>query len=782
MQNMYEKLVLVSVHEKSGIIRPSISHSPSTNSEIWSILKLLAYETPSRFNFGDASKLRQLMDRRLASITPEKVQDMINALTAEDLRTLLAIISPLAQMYTLGSSRPSKEPQMLSPILTLMWDSVVKSLGIVGNPSGSLLSLVLDNFALHSCEDGDAFTAQDITPQNLYLRCNFFDGAESTLTDQFAYLLIKLEMSLAAVYQKAVKISNALEIGANRELEPETNLPVELQLLLTEINSLLTRSFTEYEAHRDTLDLQFWPEKLMHTLSTFPFPPSACTTPSTSTTTTLPSPLSFGLLFVTRLLHLCDTPLPPQGGYLPVHVALLDETAVLGNSLYKYIQSTPCPALLRVYSQCQKTVGKFLAANTGPHAPFFSTCVTIQPSPIEVFSIESLPLPRTVPRQSDPSLSVSVLINVGNNDNTHSETPLITNTHSKHETKSAEENNDDTELVWPSGVLGPSLGISAQALLWKQLSFNPSMSFLSIPPEVNEALWYSTLAIGAVCFTLYLHKVIFHWSAFQYELHHNVRVNLIFPGVVALMLMTLAVPPSVTGKVWNAPIDQNVFYAWVAILGGLEFYLYGEWLMGDPQRGFSRGNPAFNIAIVGNFVIAIVGAQAQCVELATFFFCIGSLTWIVMVASLFGRNDTGAPGKLWNLDPKFHPVIFLFVTPPSVASVAATNITGGLNYVSRFFFFVALYFYILVGVRNIRHLWRVPFNMSYWAYTYPLAASSIAAISYHKAIDTEFTKVLACMLSFFSAAFVFLLCVPQTVRLFWQDKVRVRDPVKACPL
>ncbi len=89
------------------------------------------------------------------------------------------------------------------------------------------------------------------------------------------------------------------------------------------------------------------------------------------------------------------------------------------------------------------------------------------------------------------------------------------------------------------------------------------------------------------------------------------------------------------------------------------------------------------------------------------------------------------------LPEKMLPTLFILIAPPAVAFIAYLGLTGELNAFAKILYFHALFTTVLILSFADRFV-RLPFYLSWWAYTFPLAAITLANIRYHAGI--EFTR------------------------------------------
>lgn len=239
-------------------------------------------------------------------------------------------------------------------------------------------------------------------------------------------------------------------------------------------------------------------------------------------------------------------------------------------------------------------------------------------------------------------------------------------------------------LRFPISSFGICLGVSSQAILWKTLAISPSTKFLHVSRYANFALWCTALALMATVSSAYALKVVFYFEAVRREYYHPVRVNFFFAPWIACLFLSIGVPPAVAGT-----LHHGLWYVLMAPILCLELKIYGQWMSGGERRLSKVANPSNHLAIVGNFVGALLGASMGLKEGPIFFFAVGLAHYVVLFVTLYQRLPTNV-----TLPKELHPVFFLFVAAPSVACVAWATIRGDFDYVSRIAFFTAMFLYV----------------------------------------------------------------------------------------
>ncbi|VAH11359.1 unnamed protein product [Triticum turgidum subsp. durum] len=290
-------------------------------------------------------------------------------------------------------------------------------------------------------------------------------------------------------------------------------------------------------------------------------------------------------------------------------------------------------------------------------------------------------------------------------------------------------------LRFPISAFGMCLGVSSQAMLWKTLESEPSTKFLHVHPAANHVLWWISVTLMVVVSITYLLKVVFYFEAVRREFHHPVRVNFFFAPSIACLFLVKGVPH----PVWE--IHHVVWYLLMLPILCLDLKIYGQWMSSGERRLSKVANPSNHLAVVGNFVGALLGARMGLRELPIFFFGVGLAHYAVLFVTLYQRLPTNM-----QLPKELHPVFFLFVAAPSVASMAWARISGEFNDGAKLLYFISLFLYVSLVVRvNLFRGFR--FSLAWWAYTFPMTSVALATVLYASEVDNVLTRSLVVVLS-----------------------------------
>ncbi|RZC71013.1 hypothetical protein C5167_034212 [Papaver somniferum] len=310
-------------------------------------------------------------------------------------------------------------------------------------------------------------------------------------------------------------------------------------------------------------------------------------------------------------------------------------------------------------------------------------------------------------------------------------------------------------LRFPISSFGICLGVSSQAILWKTIATSSSTSFLHVSIGINLVLWCISVALVSIVSLIYLLKIIFYFEAVRREYYHPIRVNFFFAPWITLLFLVLGVPPSLTKG-----LHQALWYVLMTPIFFLELKIYGQWMSGGQRRLSKVANPTNHLSIVGNFVGALLGASMGLKEGPILFYAVGLAHYLVLFVTLYQRLPTNE-----TLPKELHPVFFLFVAAPSVASMAWEKIQGSFDYGSKISYFIALFLYLSLDVR-INFFRGFRFSLSWWAYTFPMTGAAIATIKYVNKVKHPVTQTMTVLFSGISTLTVTALLVSTIFHAF----------------
>ncbi len=318
----------------------------------------------------------------------------------------------------------------------------------------------------------------------------------------------------------------------------------------------------------------------------------------------------------------------------------------------------------------------------------------------------------------------------------------------------------ESSLSWlahvPVPLFAVSMGLGGLGLAWRR-----AHAVLDWPAAVGEAI----VLLAAVCFAaiavLYGLKALRFPGAVRADFAHPVRVNFFPAASISLLLLAAGVLP------YGRGLAEAVWLTGTVLQLVLALTIFARWITRNVE--IHQASPAWFIPVVGNILVPIAGGPLGHIEVSWFFFYVGLVFWLVLFTIVLYRiifHDQ-MPGR-------FLPTLFILMAPPAIGCVAYGAINGGgLDPLVRLLFFTALFIALLLAAMA-RLFVRLPYAVSWWAYTFPSASLAGAALHYHALIGGWGSTVLAVVILLAATAIIALVAV-RTVAALVQGRLFVPE-------
>ncbi|MFW6258980.1 MAG: SLAC1 anion channel family protein [Halochromatium sp.] len=233
--------------------------------------------------------------------------------------------------------------------------------------------------------------------------------------------------------------------------------------------------------------------------------------------------------------------------------------------------------------------------------------------------------------------------------------------------------------------------------------------------DLNLWMAGATASVFSLLLLIYLAKLAVYPRAVLEELRHPVKLNFFAAVSVSLLLLSIAFLPiaeSISRPLWMTGASLHLLFT---------LYVISVWIHHEHFE-VHHMNPAWFIPAVGNALVPVAGVPLGFVDVSWFFFSIGILLWGVLMTIIFYRLLFHAP-----IPERFMPTLFILIAPPAVGFIAYIKLVGQLDPAAMVLYFSALFLTLLLFAQA-RYFVRLRFFLSWWAYTFPLAAISIASM------------------------------------------------------
>ena len=256
----------------------------------------------------------------------------------------------------------------------------------------------------------------------------------------------------------------------------------------------------------------------------------------------------------------------------------------------------------------------------------------------------------------------------------------------------------------------------------------------------TAVLWFALL----VTYTL---KVVRYPDSFLEELDHPIRLSF-FPTIsIGLLLVSIAFIPVFE--------PLALLFWWLGTIGqfGFTLVVLNRWFHREHFQT-AHNSPAWFIPIVGNILVPIAGSHFEQLEISYFFFAFGIIFWLPLLAISLNRSFffSAIPDKL-------RPTLFILIAPPAVGMLSWSAMHGGNpGEFGLVLYFSALFFLVML-ISQAKWFISLKFALPWWAYTFPIAALTLATFVIHEAIPQFHYQVIALVLYAILALMVLIVSV-----------------------
>jgi tellurite resistance protein len=274
------------------------------------------------------------------------------------------------------------------------------------------------------------------------------------------------------------------------------------------------------------------------------------------------------------------------------------------------------------------------------------------------------------------------------------------------------------------------MGLAGLAIAWRRAE-----TLLDVPVHVGTPLAIFAGAAFALIAAFYALKAARYPAAVVQEFRHPVRLNF-FPTIsIGLVLL------SILALEHSEPAARWLWIAGTALHFTFTLHVMSVWIH-RPGIEIGHVNPAWFIPVVGNVLVPITGVRLFPSDVSWFFFSVGIVFWLVLLTIVMYRLFFHAP-----LPERLTPTLFILVAPPAVGFVSYVALTGSVDAFARVLYFTALFLTLLLASNALRFL-RARFFLSAWAYSFPLAAVTIASLLMaHRAGTAAYAWIASALLA-----------------------------------
>jgi tellurite resistance protein len=234
-----------------------------------------------------------------------------------------------------------------------------------------------------------------------------------------------------------------------------------------------------------------------------------------------------------------------------------------------------------------------------------------------------------------------------------------------------------------------------------------------MPKFLYDGFLFFTTALFLFFVFTYGRKAIKYFEEVKADFNHRIRINFFSAISISFLLLSIAYM-----TYW--PLLSLLLW-WGGVLLHTIFMLYtmSFWIRHNFEIHFM--NPAWFIPVVGNILVPVSGVEYMPKAFSFFFFAVGFFFWIILFAIFLNRAIFHH-----QLPQKFVPTLFILIAPPAVGFIAYIRIAQSWDTFAIFMLFIA-YFFIALLIFLYKSFKKLQFFISWWAFTFPLMAITLAS-------------------------------------------------------
>ncbi|NGZ88523.1 SLAC1 anion channel family protein [Duganella aceris] len=280
----------------------------------------------------------------------------------------------------------------------------------------------------------------------------------------------------------------------------------------------------------------------------------------------------------------------------------------------------------------------------------------------------------------------------------------------------------------PVGMFGSVMGLCGLSVAW-----HGAHRYFGAPAWIAQLVGVCAALAFIGVGVAYCIKGWFGFAAVRAEFNHPVAGNLFGTPMISLLLLPFVLVD------FSLTLARLSWVLGAAGMTALAWVIVSRWM--TVRQTATQVTPAWIVPVVGMLDIPLAVPQLQWEGLhglMVFGLAVGLFFAIPLFTMIFSRLAMEEP-----LAASLQPSLLILVAPFAVGFTAYVTSTGAIDLFAQALYMLML-FVLAVLLGRLRHLPHCsPFRVSWWAASFPLAASAGAAVRYAAHAQTLTTDVIA---------------------------------------
>jgi len=280
----------------------------------------------------------------------------------------------------------------------------------------------------------------------------------------------------------------------------------------------------------------------------------------------------------------------------------------------------------------------------------------------------------------------------------------------------------------PIGLFGSTMGLTGLSVAW-----NLAHALFGLPLWVSEVIGVVSVVAFVALVIAYGVKAFSAPDKVLMEFRHPIAGNLFGTFLISVLLLPIVIAPAIIVAariLWAVGAVGMVLFAWTIV---------SRW-MSDRQQT-AHATPAWIVPVVGMLDVPLALPSLELSPLPDVMIlslAVGLFFAVPLFTLIFSRLVFEAP-----MPDALQPSLLILVAPFSVGFSSYVVTVGRIDIFAQSLYFLML-FVLAVLLGRLRVLGRCcPFRVSWWAVSFPLAASAIAALKFTAFDPNWFTTGIA---------------------------------------
>ncbi len=287
------------------------------------------------------------------------------------------------------------------------------------------------------------------------------------------------------------------------------------------------------------------------------------------------------------------------------------------------------------------------------------------------------------------------------------------------------------------GVLG--LGLVWRHIVWVEPSARP----------IAEAILLIGLFLLVTLMTLYALRTVRYRTNLIADANTPATLNFIATFSISVLLAAEALRP-------HNLLLAHIFFL-IGTFAGLAIAVRSVHCWFTKSIDAKDIDPGWFLPVVGNLVAPSIAAPLGYATIGWLILGFGLIGWFMLLPLIVYRLIVEP-----ELPKSLRPTLFIMIAPPGLATSAFIAMNGPVQVLWPALFFGFGLFFCLCLAAMVRDFLEVPFQLSWWSYTFPLHAMTIAAFSLDRAFPLPGLTEIAFLLTGITTTITGWVCIKAT--------------------